>query len=92
MRNHLCLKHKILLETKKAKQQVSLENSNKSSTGASTIENYFKPTKESLERIVAELAVVSSVAPDLNLDLIESTIIVDAIYNLFTSFPFHSQT
>ena len=36
--------------------------------------------------------VVSSVAPDLNLGLIESTIIVDAIYNLFTSFPFHSQT
>ena len=34
-------------------------------------------------------SVVSSVAPDLNLGLIESTIIVDAIYNLFTSFLFH---
>ena len=62
MRNHLCLKHKILLDTKKSKQQVSLENANKSSTGTSTIENYFKPTKESLERIVAELAAVDRIS------------------------------
>ena len=62
MRNHLCLKHKILLKTKKAKQQVSLENANKSSTGTSTIENYFKPTKESLERVVAELAAVDRIS------------------------------
>ena len=62
MRNHLCLKHKILLETKKAKQQVSLENANKSSTGTSTIENYFKPTKGSLERVVAELAAVNRIS------------------------------
>ena len=62
MRNHLCLKHKILLDTKKAKQQVSLENANKSSTGTSTIENYFKPTKESLERIVTELAAVDRIS------------------------------
>ena len=56
MRNHLCLKHKILLDTKKAKQQVSLENANESSAGTSTIKNYFKPNKESLKRIVAELS------------------------------------
>ena len=56
------LKHKILLNTKKAKQQVSLENANKSSAGTSTIENYFKPTKESLERIVAELAALDRVS------------------------------
>ena len=62
MRNHLCLKHKILLETKKAKQQVSLENANKSSTGTCTIENYFKPIKESLERVVAELAAVDRIS------------------------------
>ena len=62
MRNHLCLKHKILLETKKAKQQVSLENANKSSTGTSMIKNYFKPTKESLKRIVAELAAVNRIS------------------------------
>ena len=58
MRNHLYLRHKILLDTKKSKQQVSLENANKSSASTSTIENYFKPTKESLERVVAELAAV----------------------------------
>ena len=62
MRNHLCLKHKILLDTKKAKQQVSLENENKSSAGTSMIENYFKPTKESLERVVAELAAVDRIS------------------------------
>ena len=62
MRNHLCLKHKILLDTNMAKQQVSLENTNKSSTGTSTIENYFKPTKEFLERIVAELAAVDRIS------------------------------
>ena len=62
MRNHLCLKHKILLDTKKAKQPVSLENANKNSTGTSTIENYFKPTKESLERVVAELAAVDRIS------------------------------
>ncbi|CAK8690989.1 unnamed protein product [Clavelina lepadiformis] len=48
MRNHLglnFLKHKIVLDTKKAKQQVSLENTNKCSAGTSTIENYFKPLK-----------------------------------------------
>ena len=61
-RNHLCLKHKDLLHTKKVKQQVSLENENKSSTGISTIENYFKPTKESLERVVAELAAVDRIS------------------------------
>ena len=63
-RNHLCLKHKILLDTKKAKQQVSLENANKSSAGTSTIENYFKPSKESLERVVAELAAVDRISFD----------------------------
>ena len=62
MRNHLCLKHKILLDTKKAKQQVSLENTNKNSAGTSTIENYFRPTKESLERVVAELAAVDRIS------------------------------
>ena len=62
MRNQLCLKHKILFDTKKAKQQVSLENANKSSTGTSMIVNYFKPTKESLERVVAELAAVDRIS------------------------------
>ena len=62
IRNHLCLKHKILLETKKAKQQVSLKNANKSSTGTSTIKNYFKPIKESLERVVAELTAVDRIS------------------------------
>ena len=61
MRNHLCLKHKILLDTKKAKQQVSLKSANKSSAGTSTIENYFKPTQESLKRVVAELAAVDRI-------------------------------
>ena len=61
-RNHLCQKHKILLETMKAKQQVTLENANKSSTSTSTIENCFKPTKASLERIVAELAAVDIIS------------------------------
>ena len=61
-RNHLCLKHKILLDTKKSKQQVSLENANKSSAGTSTIENYHKPTKESLERVVVELAAVDRIS------------------------------
>ena len=45
-----------------AKQQVSLENANKSSAGTSTIENYFRPTKESLERVVAELAAVNRIS------------------------------
>ena len=62
MKNHLYLKHKILLDTKKAKQQVSLENANKSSVGTSTIENYFIPTKELLERVVAELAAVNRIS------------------------------
>ena len=62
MRNHLCLKHKILLETKKANQQVSLKNANISSTGTSTIEYYFKSTKESLERVVAEQAAVDRIS------------------------------
>ena len=62
MRNQLCLKHKILLDTKKAKQQVSLENANKSSTGTSMIENYFQPTTESLERVVAELTAVDRIS------------------------------
>ena len=54
MRNHLSLKHKILLDTKKTKQQASSEdNSMKGSTGASKIENYFKTNKQSLERVVA---------------------------------------
>ena len=62
MRNHLCLKHKILLYTKKAKQPIFVENASKSFTGTSTIENYFKPTKESLERVVAELAAVDKIS------------------------------
>ena len=68
MRNHLSLKHKILLVTKKTKQQVSWENTDKSSSctslvsTTSTIENYFKPTKESLERIVAELAAADRIS------------------------------
>ena len=62
IRNHLGLKHKIVLDTKKAKQQVSLENANKSSACTSTIENYFKPIKESLERVVAELAAVDRIS------------------------------
>ena len=45
MKNHLTLKHKIPLDTKKAKQQVSLENANKNSVGASTIENYLNQPK-----------------------------------------------
>ena len=54
MRNHLSLKHKILLDTKKTKQQASSEDTSmKGSTGASKIENYFKPNKQSLERVVA---------------------------------------
>ena len=55
MRNRLYLKHKILVDAKKAKQQVSLPTT-KSSAGTSTIESYFISTKESLERVVAELA------------------------------------
>ena len=68
MRNHLSLKHKILLDTKKTKQQVSWENTDKSFAGTSlvsttsTIENYFKSTKESLERVVAELAAVDRIS------------------------------
>ena len=62
MRNHLCLKHEILFDTNMAKQQVSLENANKSSAGTSTIENYFRSIKESLERIVAELAAVNRIS------------------------------
>ena len=62
MRNHLCLKHKILLDAKKAKQQVFLENANRSSTGTSTIKNYLKPIKESLERVVAELAALDRIS------------------------------
>ena len=62
MRNHLRLKHEIPLVTNMAKQQVSLENANKRSAGTSTIENYFKPTKESLERNVAELAAVDIIS------------------------------
>ena len=53
MRNHLSLKHKIFLDTKKTKQQASSEDTSKGSTGASKIENYFKPNKQSLERVVA---------------------------------------
>ena len=54
MRNHLSLKRKILLDTKKTKQQASLEDTSmKDSTGASKIENNLKPNKQSLERVVA---------------------------------------
>ena len=54
MRNHLSLKHKILLDIKKTKQQASSEDTSmKGSTGANKIENYFKPNKQSLERVVA---------------------------------------
>ena len=62
MRNHLCQKQKILLDTKKAKQQVSFENANKSSASTSTFENYCKPTEESLERVAAELAAVDRIS------------------------------
>ena len=56
------LEHMILLNTKKAKQQVSLENANKSSASTITIENYNKPTKKLLERFVAELAAVDKIS------------------------------
>ena len=61
MKNHLYLKHKILVDPKKAKHQVSSENT-KSSAGTSTIESYFKSTKESLEMVVAELAAVDKIS------------------------------
>ena len=62
MRNHLSLKHKIFLDTKKTKQQASSEDTSKGFTGASKIENYFKPNKQSLERVVAELAAVDRIS------------------------------
>ena len=69
MRNHLSLKHKITLDTKKTKLQLFWENTDKSSAGrptslvstSRTIENYFKPAKETLERVVAELAAVDRI-------------------------------
>ena len=39
-----------------------MENANKSSAGISTIENYFKPINESLEKVVAELAAVDRIS------------------------------
>ena len=63
MRNHLSLKHKIVLDTKKLKQSSLAENPSKcSASSTSAIENYCKPTKEPLERIVAELAAVDRIS------------------------------
>ena len=63
MRNHLSLKHKIVLDAKKVKQSSLAENLRKcSASSTSAIENYFKPTKEPLERIVAELAAVDGIS------------------------------
>ena len=63
MRNHLSLKHKIVLDTKKVKQSSLAENLSKCSVSTtSAIENYFKPTKEPLEKIVAELAAVDEIS------------------------------
>ena len=62
MRNHLCLKRKILLDTKKAKQQVSLENANKNCAGTSTIENYLNQPKSRRKVVVAELVAVDRIS------------------------------
>ena len=62
MRNHLSLKHKILLDTKKTKQQAFSEDTCKGSTGASKNENYFNSNKQLLERVVAELAAVDRIS------------------------------
>ena len=59
MGNHLSLKHKNVFDTKNVKQSSLAENPSKcSASSTSAIENYFKPTKEPLERIIAELAAV----------------------------------
>ena len=60
-RNHLCLKHKILLDTEG--ETASFFGEGKQMfRGTSTIENYFKPTKKLLERVVAELAAVDRIS------------------------------
>ena len=54
LRNHLHLKHKNLVEERKAKQRVSnWANPVRSSVDASAID-FFKPTKLSMKKVVAE--------------------------------------
>ena len=60
MRNHLHLKHKIQIDEKKTKAHVP--SLIVSSTGKNRIDNLFRPVKDSLERIVVELAAVDRIS------------------------------